>query len=188
MRLMIYLVPSLLLAACTNGAETPPSAASAAPAQPAAVATIVGASGEALGSASITQMGDGMHLVVKVAGMPAGEHGIHIHSVGQCDAPAFAAAGGHWNPGARKHGLFSPDGAHRGDLRNLLVAADGSGSMSAHISGGMIAGGEGALIDADGAAIVIHVGPDDMLTDPSGNSGGRIACGVFGPDAHSAHH
>jgi Cu-Zn family superoxide dismutase len=95
--------------------------------------------------------------------------------VGRCDAPDFTSAGGHWNPTQKKHGTMNPQGPHQGDLPNLVIGSDGRGTIGAVIPGATLAG----LLDADGAAMVIHAGPDDLMTDPSGNSGGRIACGVF---------
>jgi Cu/Zn superoxide dismutase len=110
----------------------------------------------------------------------AGEHGIHIHAVGACDAPGFTTAGGHFNPAARQHGLNNPAGAHGGDLPNLVLSSDGSGTYAATDDRiALAAGAANTIFDADGAAIVIHAGPDDYLTDPAGNSGARLACGVL---------
>ena len=95
--------------------------------------------------------------------------------VGACDAPGFTTAGGHWNPTMRQHGSMNPNGQHEGDLPNLMIGSNGRGSLGAVIPGATIAG----LLDADGAALVVHAGPDDLMTDPAGNSGARIACGVF---------
>jgi superoxide dismutase, Cu-Zn family len=137
-------------------------------------ATISAADGTARGSATISGAGDAMRLTVNATGMPPGSHGLHVHTVGKCDAPDFQTAGAHWNPAMKQHGRDNPMGAHDGDLPNLVIDADGSGTVSAPLSGNA-----SDLLDADGAAIVIHAAPDDYRTDPSGNSGGRIACGVF---------
>lgn len=124
---------------------------------------------------AVVKMHDGiMHITVKATGLPAGVHGMHIHTIGKCDGANFAGAGGHWNPDMKMHGHDNPMGAHRGDLPNLIVGEDGRGMIKADIPAG-----SGELIDADGASLVIHASPDDYKTDPSGNSGGRIACGVF---------
>lgn len=142
--------------------------------RPGAQAKLYDAEGREAGFVMLTEKGDGLNGVVNVNGVPAGSHGIHIHSVGKCEAPGFTSAGPHLNPAGKQHGLMNPMGAHEGDLPDLIVAADGTGHASfvAHTT---IA----ALFDADGAAFVVHAGPDDMKTDPSGNSGARILCGVL---------
>lgn len=129
-----------------------------------------------MGTITATAMGDGVHVVLSAKGMPPGVHGAHIHTVGKCDAPDFTTAGGHWNPTAAKHGTMHGPG-HAGDLPNLTIAADGTGKLEAHSPSGTFVD----MLDADGAAFVVHAAPDDMMTDPSGNSGARIACGVFAP-------
>jgi Cu-Zn family superoxide dismutase len=98
--------------------------------------------------------------------------------VGSCEGPAFTSAGGHLNPGARQHGTLNPAGSHTGDLPNLTVTSNGTGTLSAELSGTK-AELEAALFDADGTALVIHAAADDYKTDPTGNSGARIACGVL---------
>lgn len=149
------------------------AAPSAAPTR--AVATLRTADGKNVGTVTLLPAGEGMRLAVQVKGMPAGEHGIHIHAVGECEAPKFESAGGHWNPAGKQHGLKNPDGAHAGDMANLTVAEDGSGIVNTTLTGGSVAD----LLDADGAALVVHAKPDDQQTDPSGDSGDRIACGVL---------
>ena len=114
-------------------------------------------------------------LHVQAQGLPPGTHGIHIHAVGRCEAPDFQSAGPHWNPTSRQHGRDNPQGAHHGDLPNITIGADGRGMLHADVAGASWA----ELLDADGAAVVIHATADDYRTDPSGNSGGRIACGVI---------
>ena len=120
----------------------------------------------------------GIEIRVQAAGLPPGHYGVHLHAVGRCDGPAFESAGPHWNPTARQHGRLNPAGPHLGDLDNLEVDESGAGRVEFRINGGAISGAEG-MIDADGAALVIHAAADDYRTDPSGNSGARIACGVF---------
>jgi superoxide dismutase, Cu-Zn family len=112
---------------------------------------------------------------VQAEGLPPGAHGIHVHAVGRCEAPEFTTAGPHWNPTDRKHGRDNPDGAHHGDLPNIQIGADGRGSLNFVIPSASFA----QLFDSDGAALVVHATADDYRTDPSGNSGGRIACGVI---------
>lgn len=110
-------------------------------------------------------------LTVNATGLPVGSHGLHLHAQGLCEGPGFASAGGHWNPTGRKHGRDNPAGAHLGDLPNLAVDASGSGTASFTLAPGWA--------DADGTALVIHAKADDYRTDPSGNSGDRVACAVI---------
>jgi Cu-Zn family superoxide dismutase len=135
--------------------------------------------GETVGNATLTQNADGsVRLQVQVRGLPPGQHGIHIHAVGKC-APDFAAAGGHYNPASKQHGLENPAGAHAGDLPNLTIAADGTGSIDVTTDRVTLTSGDKTVFDADGSAIVIHAFMDDQKTDPAGNSGDRIACAVI---------
>lgn len=140
-----------------------------------ATAMLMTASGAPAGRASATEVAGGVRFTIDASGMPAGTHGAHVHMTGRCDAPGFETAGGHWNPTQMKHGTMNPQGPHQGDLPNLVIGNDGRGTIGATIPGATLAG----LLDADGAAMVVHAGADDLKTDPSGNSGGRIACGVF---------
>lgn len=142
-----------------------------------AVAMLRTADGRDAGHASVTEVAGGLRVAVDVRGLPPGMHGAHLHMVGQCEAPGFITAGGHWNPGARAHGTMNPRGPHAGDLPNLIVGNDGRGTVAATLPGVTMA----QLLDADGAAMVIHAEPDDLMTDPAGNSGARIACGVLQP-------
>lgn len=137
-------------------------------------ATLRDGAGIDVGTATVSVHRDMMRLNIAVHGMAPGTHGIHVHTAGKCDGPDFKTAGGHWNPGMKQHGRDNPMGAHSGDLPNIMVDAKGRGSLKADLPG-MPDG----LLDADGAAIVIHAAPDDYKTDPSGNSGSRVACGVF---------
>ncbi len=152
--------------------------------QPAAVpvtatAELRNAQGQPVGNATLSEVGGGVRVIVEARRLPPGAKGVHIHAVGKCDAPEFTTAGGHFNPANKKHGLDNPDGPHAGDLPNITIAADGSGrleSMNERIS---LGSGSNSILDADGAAIVIHAAADDFKTDPTGNSGGRVACGVI---------
>ncbi len=143
-----------------------------------AAAELKDTGGRVVGNALLTAVGGGaVRVQVWAGGLPPGEHGIHVHAVGAC-APDFNAAGAHFNPDGAKHGLNNPAGPHAGDLPALMVGADGNGALDAVSPRIALAGGLRSLFDADGSALVIHAGPDDQLTDPTGNSGGRIACGV----------
>jgi hypothetical protein len=113
-----------------------------------------------------------------VRGLPPGVHGIHIHAVGRC-APDFSAAGSHYNPAGKKHGLENPEGAHAGDLPNLTIGQDGTGTFDTTTSMVSLTPGDKTVFDADGSAIVIHAFQDDQKTDPTGNSGERIACAII---------
>jgi superoxide dismutase, Cu-Zn family len=143
-----------------------------------ATATLLAADGSARGDARLVADGDRLMVEVEGVNLPAGEHGAHLHAVASCDPPGFTAAGPHLNPHAKQHGTLNPQGSHLGDLPNLTVVAGGNGSLKATVAGSL-ASLEAQLFDADGTAIVIHATADDYRTDPSGNSGGRIACGAF---------
>ncbi len=145
---------------------------------PDAVAQLVDARGADRGHVDIFKDNSGLRIEVIARGFAAGSYGMHIHTTGQCVGPDFTSAGGHWNPTGAQHGRDNPLGAHHGDLPNLEIAPDTIGRASFKLVGTPLTGPEG-LLDADGAAIVIHAGPDDMKTDPSGNSGARVACGVI---------
>jgi Cu-Zn family superoxide dismutase len=132
---------------------------------------ITGPNGEPRGIATFFSDGQRTEIKVQAAGLPPGVHGIHLHAVGRCEGPDFKSAGGHWNPAGKQHGHDNPLGAHLGDLPNLTVGADGRGAANFSIQGDMA--------DADGTSLVIHAQPDDNKTDPSGNSGDRIACAVL---------
>jgi Cu-Zn family superoxide dismutase len=120
----------------------------------------------------------GLRLEIVARGFNPGTYGMHVHAVGQCDGPAFTSAGPHWNPTGAQHGHDNPMGAHRGDLPNLVVEAGMIGRATVTISGSGLKG-DGNLFDSDGASFIIHAAADDMKSDPTGNSGGRVVCGVF---------
>ena len=134
--------------------------------------------GKAIGMASFVEAGNGVRVRLEVKGLSAGLHAVHIHAVGKCDAPAFTSAGGHFNPAQKKHGYKSQDGAHAGDLPNMLVAKDGSGRFEALTDAVTLRAGPNSVFDADGSALVVHAGVDDHASDPTGNAGDRAACGV----------
>lgn len=143
-----------------------------------ASATLAEPGGRIVGRATVTQEAGGARVRVEVEGLAAGTYGAHIHRTGRCEAPAFDSAGAHWNPTGQQHGFRNPSGRHRGDLPNLVVGANGRGQLSFTIRAAMLRD-EAGMLDADGAAVMIHAQADDYRTDPSGNSGARIACGVL---------
>lgn len=148
---------------------------------PVAHATFVDATGKRLGTATLTQTPRGVLMVLDLSGLPPGEHGLHFHEVGKCEgATKFKSAGDHYAPqGRNEHGFHTTGGPHAGDMPNQFVGEDGG--LRAHVLNERVTlvPGETSLLDADGTAIVIHAGADDYRTQPSGNSGDRIACGVI---------
>jgi superoxide dismutase, Cu-Zn family len=144
-----------------------------------ASARLTNAQGEVVGSATLAQVSGGVRILLTARGLPAGDKGVHIHAVGTCEPPAFASAGGHVNPDGRQYGLLNPRGPHAGDLPNLRIEADGAGRLESLNDRITLGAGPTSLFDGDGSALVIHEAADDQRTDPSGNSGGRLACGVI---------
>lgn len=144
-----------------------------------AEADIRNAQGRKVGEATLTDSPEGVAISLKVWSLEPGKHGIHIHAAAKCDAPDFKSAGGHFNPAGKKHGHKNPEGAHAGDLSNLEVDADGNGAANFTAANVKIKDGDAALLSASGTSLVIHAKEDDETTDPSGNSGERIACGAI---------
>jgi Cu-Zn family superoxide dismutase len=140
---------------------------------------LVNAAGQSIGTVRAWQTAGGVSFRIIASGLPHGIHGVHVHAVGRCDPPDFTSAGGHWNPAGKQHGMNNPAGPHAGDLPNVEVAANGVLAATVTLPGATMA----ALLDADGSALVVHAQADDYQTDPSGNSGARIACAVLRPGA-----
>ena len=168
--------PALMLAACQEKQVAPPVEKDKSMV---ARAQLKDVDGKDVGEAIVAQGDTGLLVMVDSTAMPQGTHGVHIHMTGTCDSPDFKSAGGHWNPTNAQHGLENPAGPHYGDLPNLTVNKDGRGTLEANVKGAVLQNGENALMDTDGAAFIVHKGADDQKTDPSGDSGDRIACGVF---------
>jgi superoxide dismutase, Cu-Zn family len=135
--------------------------------------------GKSVGRALFRERSDGVLVRLEVKGLTPGLHAVHVHAVGKCEGPGFTTAGGHFNPAGKKHGLKSPDGAHAGDLPNMLVSKDGSGRFEAKTDAITLQAGSARLFDSDGSALIIHAGVDDYTTDPTGNAGDRAACGLI---------
>ena len=144
-----------------------------------AVAELKNTSGQSVGTARFTQAGNVVRILLEARGLPPGPHGVHIHAVGKCDPPDFNSAGPHFNPTNRQHGALNPQGSHSGDLPNLTVAPDGNGRMETTTEQLSLESGPTAVWDADGSALIVHANGDDFRTDPTGNSGARIACGLL---------
>ncbi|WP_164157972.1 superoxide dismutase family protein [Sandarakinorhabdus rubra] len=138
---------------------------------------LLAASGNSLGEVELLQMAGGVQVIARVTGLPAGDYALHLHAVGRCVAPDFTSAGPHFNPEGKQHGRDNPMGAHAGDLPNITVDAKGAGSLDVMLPGLRLADGAAPLLDADGAAVVLHGKADDYRSDPAGNAGARIACG-----------
>jgi Cu-Zn family superoxide dismutase len=147
--------------------------------EPLASGTFRNAAGERIGVATLTDTTGALKLGVSVAELSPGPHGLHFHTMGSCTPPDFKSASAHFNPDDRKHGRLNPDGPHLGDLPNLLVGPDGSADTTFVIARELAGGGSRSLFQPGGSALVIHAGPDDERTDPSGNSGERVACAVI---------
>jgi len=144
-----------------------------------AKATLKNAEGKEVGTAALTETPAGVLIKLSVKGVPPGERAFHVHGVGKCEPP-FTSAGPHFNPGAKKHGLMAAEGHHAGDLPNLHVPADGAlvvEVLNREVT--LEKGKPGSLLGGQGTALVIHAGKDDYKTDPAGDAGGRIACGLI---------
>lgn len=146
---------------------------------PTARAELKNGKGEAAGTAVLTETPAGVLVHATLTGLSPGVHAFHIHDVGQCEGPDFKSAGGHFNPGGQHHGFANPQGPHAGDLPNIYVPESGKVEVEALARGVTLGPGPTGLFDANGSSLVVHQTADDYKTDPAGNAGARIACGVI---------
>jgi Cu-Zn family superoxide dismutase len=165
----LLLMPALLWAATACGQAAPATAH----------ADLMNAKGEKIGTAMFTEASGGVRIEFKVSQLPAGTHALHIHTTGRCEGPGFMSAGGHFNPAMKEHGKDNPQGPHAGDLPNFVVDASGNGEGTVVATGVTLAEGSDSLFHTGGTALMIHAAADDYKTDPTGNAGPRLACGVI---------
>lgn len=176
MRTGLALIFCLGISACSGGSSEESSVGTGGPVE------LVGPTGETFGRITMTEDANGVTLAVTVSsGLGEGFHGVHLHEVGRCEGPDFKTAGGHWNPTGKQHGRDNTAGAHIGDLSNLAIDGGGSGTANYLVSGVLSEGSEWQFADEDGTALIIHANPDDYRSDPSGDSGGRVACAIIVP-------
>lgn len=144
-----------------------------------ASATLKNAQGQTVGTATLQDTPNGVLIKADLIDVPPGPHAFHIHTTGKCEPPGFTSAGGHFAPGGTRHGLLAHAMPHAGDLPNIHVGPDGKLKFEVLAEGVTLGPGPTSLLDADGSALVLHATADDYVTDPAGNAGGRIACGVI---------
>jgi superoxide dismutase, Cu-Zn family len=170
-RLLAVCAAAMLVGGCASvTAEKEPLSAEAA---------LKDKDGKDVGRATLIETADGTRIVITGYRLPPGTHGVHVHAVGKCDPPEFTTAGDHFNPTNKKHGTQNPEGPHAGDLPNMVVAASGEGGLDVTTKAVMLGPGSTSLLREGGTSLVIHVAADDNRTDPAGNTGARIACGVI---------
>lgn len=170
-----------LLLAAPALAQTASQPAATQSVPPGAVGTFIDLEGQEVGTATLTATDNGVAITAEITGMTPGEHGFHFHETGDCDpTTAFESAGAHFNPEGHQHGLDNPEGAHAGDLPNVTATDDGIATIDLRTpSVSLVEGEPGYVFDEDGTALVFHAEPDDQMTDPSGESGDRLACAVI---------
>ena len=170
-RFLIVMAVGTFMSGCASARVESPSAAQA---------VLKDRNGLQVAAATFTEGSAGVRIRVTASGLRPGAKGIHIHTVGKCEPPEFISAGAHFNPIGKKHGLQNPEGAHAGDLPNLIVSDTGSASFDVTTKAVTLqSGSPTSLFGPDGTSLVIHAQQDDEKTDPTGDSGGRIACGVI---------
>ena len=171
-RLSLFAVMAVWLAGCAPVIAPTGSGTTA-------TADLKNTTGQSVGTATLTDVSGTVRILVEVKGLPPGAKAVHVHAVGKCEGPQFTSAGDHFNPTGKEHGMMNAKGPHAGDLPNITIMADGSGRMESATDRLSLGAGPAAIFDADGSALVIHAAADDFKTDPTGNSGSRLVCGVI---------
>ena len=169
------------LAACLLSYATAQETAQKTAQQNSVTVELKNGQGESVGTATLTSMANDKGVRIKLAlkNLTPGTHGIHFHEVAKCEGPTFETAGAHFNPTSKKHGLKNPEGAHAGDMNNFMVKRNGTANATVTSNRVTLGDGNTSLYTGTGTSLVVHAKADDQKTDPSGNSGDRIACGVI---------